>query len=233
MTKITLPTKRERINTLMRNSGLYYFGQEYIRFEIDTFKSRKAFNAELFIDNRIITEEDSTRTEPFKVYKIKDVNIFTDATNENRIAGKQIKDTTLYKGFNLYSYDELKFKPKALTDAIFMSKGNIYRDVDRNRTSQYLNQLQMFRYPGIDFVPNEQDSTLTANIYLSPRKKYDLGFSFDVSQSNIQTVGFSFSTGLKIRNIFRGAETLNISLLGSIGASEESGDNRDTFFEYK
>ncbi len=223
--------ERQRINKLMRNSGLYYFGQEYVRFEIDTFKSKKTFNAEVFIDNRIINEEDSTRTEPFKVYTIKDVNIYTDATNENRIAGKKITDTTYYNGYNLYSYDELKFKPKALTDAVFMSKGKIYRDVDRNRTSQYLNQLQMFRYPGVDFVPNEQDSTLTANIYLSPRKKYELGFSFDVSQSNIQTVGFSFSTGLKIRNIFRGAETLNISLLGAIGASEESGDNRDTFFD--
>ena len=223
--------ERTRINTLMRNSGAYFFGQDYVRFEIDTFKSKKVYNSELIIDNRVIRNEDSTRTEPFKIYTIKDVNIFTDATNENRIEGRKITDSTVYNGYKLYSYDELKFKPKALTDAVFISNGDTYSDLNRTRTSRYLNQLQMFRYPGVDFIPNEQDSTLTANIYLSPRKKYDLGFSFDVSQSNIQTVGFSVRTGLKIRNIFRGAETLDISFLGSIGASEDASDNRDTFFD--
>ncbi len=222
--------ERSRINKLMRNSGLYFFGQDYVRFEIDTFKSRNTFNAELFIDNRVIRNEDSTRTEPFKVYKIKEVNIITDASNENRIEGKKITDSTTYNGYNLYSFDKLKFKPKALTDAVFIKKGDIYRDIDRTRTSRYLNQLQMFRYPGVDYIANEADSTLTANIFLSPRKKYELGFSFDVSQSNIQTVGFAFSTGLKIRNIFRGAETLDISALGSIGASDDVSDSDNTFF---
>lgn len=223
--------ERKRLNKLMRNSGLYFFGQDYVRFEIDTFKTKSAYNTELFIDDRTIRYGDSTVTRPFKIYKIKEVNIFTDATNENLIEGKKIKDSISYNGYNLYSFGDMRFRPKALTDAIFIHKDDIYRDIDRTRTSQYLNQLQMFRYPGVDFVPNEADSTLTANIFLSPRKKYELGFSFDVSQSNIQTVGFAFSTGLKIRNIFRGAETLDISALGSIGASKDAGNDADAFFD--
>ncbi|MFD1063143.1 outer membrane protein assembly factor [Winogradskyella litorisediminis] len=223
--------ERSRINTLMRNNGVYFFGQDYVRFEIDTFKTKNTFNAELFIDNRVIRYEDSVDIKPFKIYKIKEVNIYTDASNENRIEGATIKDSTTYNDFNLYSYDKLKYRPKALTDAVFLHKGDIYRDIDRTRTSRYLNQLQMFRYPGVEFVPNETDSTLVANIYLSPRKKYDLGFSFDVSQSNIQTVGFAFSSGLKIRNIFRGAETLDFSILGSIGASKDANDDDDAFFD--
>ena len=223
--------ERARINTLMRNSGLYFFGQDYIRFEVDTFKSRSSHNAELFIDNRVIRYGDSTSIKPFKRYKIKDVNIFTDASNENLIGGKKIKDSINYNGYNLYSYGDMRFRPKALTDAIFLHSGDYYRDIDRTQTSRYLNQLQMFRYPGVDFVPNEIDSTLTANIYLSPREKYDLGFAFDVSQSNIQTVGFAFSTGLKMRNVFRGAETLDFSILGSIGSSKNASNPSDTFFD--
>ena len=223
--------ERVRINKLMRNSGLYYFGQDYVRFEVDTFKLKNTFNTELFIDNRSIRKGDSTIVAPFKVYTIKEVNIITDATNENLIDGKQVKDSLSYDGYNLYSFGDLKFKPKALTDAIFIKKGDIYRDIDRTQTSQYLNQLQLFRYPGVDYVPNEADSTLTANIFLSPLKKYKLQFAFDVSQSNIQTVGFAFSTGLKIRNIFRGAETLDISALGSIGASKDAGNEADAFFD--
>ncbi len=221
--------ERSRINTLMRNSGIYHFGQDYINFEIDTIGTNKKVNTELYIQDRIIRNDDSTRLEPFKIYKIKDVNIFTDYRFENR--SKPISDTTTFQGYNLYSIDKLKFKPKALTDAIFIDKDSVYRDVDRTRTSRYLNELQMFRYPSIEYIENENDTTLTANIYLSPRKKYDLGFSFDVSQSNIQTIGFAFSTGLKIRNIFRGAETLEISGLGSIGASKDGNDSDDQFFD--
>lgn len=221
-----------RINTLMRNSGVYYFGQDYVRFEIDTFKQRSAFNAELFIDDRIIREDNNTRTEPFKVYKIKDINIITDATNENRINNKAITDSITTNGYNLYSYNKLKFNPRALTDAIFLQEGKIYRDIDRTRTSRYLNQLQTFKSIGIDFVPNEQDTTLTANIYLSPDKKYAWTNEVNLSQSNIQIAGIALSTGLKIRNAFKGAETLDISFLGSIGASKESnGGNDDAFFD--
>ena len=75
------------------------------------------------------------------------------------------------------------------------------------------------------------DTTLTANIYLNPRKKYGLGFDVNVSQSNIQKIGFSFSTGLVIRNIFRGAETLEISALGAIGASKDGAKSEDQFFD--
>jgi outer membrane protein assembly factor BamA len=224
--------EQARVNSIMRNSGFYYFGQDYVRFEIDTFKSKSVFNAELFIDDRVIREEEATRIEPFKIYKIKEVNIFTDASNENRIGNKGITDSTTTNGYNLYSYNKLKFKPEALTDAVFLQEGKVYRDIDRTRTSRYLNQLQMFKSLGIDFVPNDQDTTLTANIYLSPDKKYTWANEVNISQSNIQTAGIALSTGLKIRNAFKGAETLDISFLGSIGASRGGNEiDNDAFFD--
>ncbi|WP_348634881.1 BamA/TamA family outer membrane protein [Winogradskyella sp. SYSU M77433] len=221
--------ERDRINTYLRNSGFYYFGQDYIRYEMDTINTNKKINTDIIISNRRIRGDDSTATVPFKAYKIKEVNIFTDDNFDNRF--KAIKDTTVYKDYTLYSKEKLRFRPKALTDAIFINKGDIYSDLARSRTSRYLNDLQMFTYPSVEYVENENDTTLTANIYLAPRKKYDLGFNFDVTQSNIQTIGFSFSTGLKIRNVFRGAETLELNGIAAIGASDDASDNRSTFFD--
>ncbi|MBO6878952.1 BamA/TamA family outer membrane protein [Winogradskyella sp.] len=221
--------ERERINTFLRNSGFYYFGQDYIRFVTDTIGTNHKVNTELIIADRSIRTDDSTSIEPFKVYKIKEVNIFTDDNFENRF--KTISDTTTYKDYNLYSKEKLRFRPKALTDAIFINKGDIYTDLARSRTSRYLNDLQMFRYPSIEYVENRDDTTLTANIYLEPKKKYGLSLDLDVSQSNIQTIGFSVTPGLKIRNIFRGAETLEISGIAAIGASKDGNDNEDAFFD--
>ncbi|NNC44860.1 MAG: BamA/TamA family outer membrane protein [Winogradskyella sp.] len=221
--------ERERLNTTFRNNGIFHFSQENIRFETDTINTDHKVKTDLIISNRVIRNEDSTIVVPFKAYKIKDVNIFTDYSYENRT--QSITDTINYKGFTLYSIDKLKFRPKALTDAIFISKGKVYSDLDRTRTSRYLNDLQMFRYPSIQFVENEQDTTLTANIILEPRKKYGLSFDMDITQSNIQSIGFSFSTGLKIRNVFRGAETLELSAIGAIGSSKDKANPDDAFFD--
>ncbi|WP_084205814.1 translocation and assembly module lipoprotein TamL [Psychroserpens mesophilus] len=221
--------ERSRLTTELRNSGLFYFGQDYIRFNIDTILPGDVLNTELIIENRAIRSEDSISRVPFKIYKIKDVNIYSDYRYENK--DKTITDSIQYNNYNLYSYEKLKYRPKALTDAVFITKGEIFRDLDRTRTYRYLSELKAFNYPNIEYLENEQDTTLTANIYLSPKKKYDLGFDFDVTQSNIQTVGFSISTGLIIRNVFRGAETLEISALGAIGASRDASDSKDQFFD--
>ena len=221
--------ERERINTYLRNKGFYYFGQDYIRFETDTIDTNHKINTDLIISNRVIRSDDSSRVEPFKIYKIKEVNIFTDDNFSNR--DKAISDTTVYKNYNLYSKDKLRFRPKALTDAVFISKGDIYTDLARSRSLRYLNDLQMFRYPSIEYVENSEDTTLTANIFLEPRKKYALSLDVDVSQSNIQTIGFSVTPGLKIRNIFKGAETLEISGIAAIGASKDGSDDDDSFFD--
>lgn len=221
--------ERERINTYLRNHGFYYFAQDYIRYETDTIGTNHKVNTDLIISNRVIRTDDSTTVQPFKIFKIKDVNIYTDDNFENQ--NKAITDTTVYKDYTLYSKDKLRFRPKALTDAVFINKGDTYSDIARTRTSRYLNNLQMFRYPRISFIENPNDTTLTANIYLEPKKKYALSLDLDVTQSNIQTIGFSVSPGIKIRNIFRGAETLELSGIAAIGASEDGNDNDETFFD--
>ncbi|ULC60425.1 BamA/TamA family outer membrane protein [Flaviramulus sp. BrNp1-15] len=221
--------ERDRISNELRNSGIYHFNQDYITFEMDTIGSNEKVNVDVIIQNRAIRTPDSIRREPFEVYKIRDVNVITDYTFENR--GKPFQDSIYYNGYKIYSYDKMRFRPKALTDAIFINPGGIFRDIDRTRTYRYLNELRTFKYPNIEYIENS-DNTLTDTIRLTPLKKFSLGFSADVSQSNIQTVGFSLNPSLLIRNIFRGAETLEISGIASIGASKDPNKGEtDPFFD--
>ena len=91
--------------------------------------------------------------------------------------------------------------------------------------------MQTFKYPNIEYQERPRDSSLLTSIYLSPRPKYGLGFDVNVSQSNIQAVGFSFSSALKIRNVFKGSETLEISAIGAIGSSKDGAESRTNFFD--
>ncbi|NMH88488.1 translocation and assembly module lipoprotein TamL [Flavivirga algicola] len=220
--------ERDRISNELRNSGIFHFDQDYITFEIDTVGTNKKVNVGIQIQDRAIRTQDSIRREPFEIFKIKDVNIITDYIFENR--GKPFQDSITYNGYKLYSYDKIRYRPEALTDAIFINPGAVFRDLDRTRTYRHLNELRTFKYPNIEYIENP-DNTLTDTIRLTPLKKFSLGFSADASQSNIQTVGFSLNPSLLIRNIFRGAETLEVSAIGSIGASKDKNNLEDPFFD--
>ncbi len=221
--------ERSRLTTALRNLGIYHFSQDYIRFENDTIETKNKVNVSVEIQNRIIRNDDSIVKVPFKTYKIQKVNIFTDATFENR--SKKINDSARFNNYNIFSFEKLKYKPKALTNAILITKNSLFNDLDRTRTYRYLNELKSFKYPNIEYIENPGDSTLTANIFLIPKKKYGLGFDVNISQSNIQKVGLSFSSGIFVRNIFKGAETLQLSILGAIGASKDGAKTADKFFD--
>ncbi len=220
--------ERDRISTSLRNSGLYHFNQDYITFEMDTIGTHKKVNVGINIQDRAIRTPDSIRREPFEIYKIKDVNIITDYTFDNR--NKPFQDSISYGSYKLYSYDKIRYRPKALTDAIFITPGEVFKDIDRTRTYRYINELRTFKYPNIEYTENP-DNTLTDTIRLTPLKKFSLSFNADVSQSDIQTVGFSLNPSLKIRNVFKGAETLQISGIASIGASDDLKEEGDPFFD--
>lgn len=220
--------ERDRISTEIRNKGVFHFNQDYVTFEIDTVNTNKKVNVEVQIQDRAIRVQDTVVREPFKIYYIKDVNIFTDGTYENR--NEDRTDSIKYNGYNLYSIGKMRFRPKALTDAIFITPYTIFKDIDRTRSYRYLSELRTFKYPDIKYTEND-DATLTTDIFLTPLKKFSLGFSTEVSQSNIQSVGLAINPSLSIRNIFRGAETFEISAIGAIGASKDASKDANQFFD--
>ena len=224
----TVLSEKDRITDVMRNNGVYHFSQDYIYFEMDSIGKTKRVKADIQISNKAIIIEDTTLYKPFKIFKVKDVNIYTNNAFENK--DKPIVDTTTYNGFNIYSIEKLRYNPKTLTDAIFITPNTVFRDDNRPQTSRRISDLRTFKYPRIDYIENP-DTTLTANIYLTPLKKFSLGFSAEASQSNIQSIGFSLNPSLLMRNIFRGAETLEISGIASIGASKDGASERDQFFD--
>jgi len=222
--------ERNRLTTYFRNNGVYNFQQNYVNYEIDTIDTKNKANINLVITDFNYREGDSTFTKPFEVYKISEVNIYTDTpSSRNKV---KIEDSITYNNFNLYSKDKLKFKPKAITDAVFINKGGVYSDLKNNLTSRSLSNLKVFNFPTIQYIKDESigDNSLIANIYLTPTNKYSFGYSFDLTHSNIQEFGIAGNTSLTIRNIFRGAETLEFALRGNIGSSSYSSNPNNTFF---
>ena len=223
--------EKNRVTTYFRNHGAYFFQPTYVTFDIDTIGKKNKANVTLIVNNNNIQEKDSSRTEPFKLYKISDVNIYTDYSASK--AKSKITDSTTYNNFNLYSFKKLKYKPRAITDAIFINKGSTFSDTRTTLSSRYLNNLKIFNYPSIQYEVDKRDSTaqsLIANIYLTPRKKYSFGSTLDFTHSNIQDFGIGGSISETIRNVFNRAETLEISARANIGSSKDMANPNNNFF---
>ena len=225
-------SERSRITTHFRNNGVYNFQQNYINFDIDTLNMNHLVNVNTKIANYSFRDGDSTATAPFRIYKISEVNIYTDyAPGKNKSNTDTIKTT--YRNFNLISHEKLKYRPKAITDAVFINKGNLFADFRSTLTTRYLSTLRIFNYPTIQYEVDKRDTlsnSLIANIYLTPREKYSFGYSLDFTHSNIQDFGIAGTTSVTIRNVFNGAETLDIAARGNIGSSKDLANPDDTFF---
>jgi len=223
--------ERKRITSIYRNHGAYHFQEINIRYEVDTILDRKnKANILLIVDQQTVKSGDTLSQVPFKIYHISKVNIFTDNVSKNKV---YVLDSIQYNGFNIYSSTKLQYKPKALTDAIFITPESTFSDSRRILTSRSISNLRIFNYPVIEYVEDPTDpkgETLISNIYLTSRKKMTFNPSLDVTHSNIQDFGIGGSMGLLFRNVFKGAEILEFGLRGTIGSSRQMSNPNDVFF---
>lgn len=223
--------ERDRLTSLFRNNGVFFIQQSDLNYTIDTVDTNHKTNVDLVIKEEALREGDSTYTRKFQIYKVSEVNIYTDYPEKN--SAKKIQDSATYKNFNLYSYSKLRYRPKAITDAVFITPGYTYADFLTNLSRRSLSNLKVFNSPSIQYQINEKDSlsnSLIANIYLSPRDKYSFGYTLDLTHSNVQDFGIEASTSFTIRNVFNGAETFDVALRGNIGSSRDFANPNNLFF---
>jgi len=226
-----LNQERNRITTSFRNRGVYHFQQSYINYVIDTVNTDQKANIEMIISDQNVRIGDSTYIKPFNLYKISEINVFTNNPYDKQT--DKIIDSTTYNGINIYSSGKLRFRPKALTAPISLTLNGPYADFRDQLTRRYFNNLGIFNYPTIQYVEDVSDSTgnsLIANIRLSSMKKFNFRPSFDATHSNIQNFGLEGNLSFSVRNVFRGAEVLQLGLRGNIGSSNDLANPKDVFF---
>jgi hypothetical protein len=224
--------ERERLSALFRNTGVYNFQESSIAYNIlrDTTRANddQKMSVELNIGDLRRRGDSTITTSEYKVYHLDQINLYPDYSyTEDKSTLKSIE----YDNYTIYYKDKLRYRPKALADAIFLEKDSLYRDIDKIRTYRRITNLNTFKYPNILFTEDSTHTKLTTDIFLATRPKFSWAVDFDISHSNIKTLGIGFSTSLISRNIFRGAETLSLSVGGSFGLLSDESTTENFFSE--
>jgi outer membrane protein assembly factor BamA len=203
-----------RITSLYRNSGIYHFTENLIGFyDIDTSAVNHKTNVLLKIANRLSEKDGQVLTHPLKIQRVTKIGIFTDYTYNTK--DLPYKDTVKYGGYSFFAHDKLKYRPKALTNAIFIEPNKIYKDSSRNLSRIHLKKLKNFKLVKIRYK-EINDEELSASIILTPLKKYSIGLNTEAIHSNVKQLGFSGGFSFQNRNTFKGAEIFKLSFQGAI-----------------
>ena len=223
--------ERTRLTNLFRNNGVYNFQQNSIRFKalIDSSGIDNKIPVTIEINDLQKRENDTLKIIPYQIHRIGKINLYVDNPgNLGQIPS--YTDSIVHKDLKIYSKGKLKYNPKTLKNAIFIKKGSLYSDLERLETYKYLSNLKNFKYPSITYSTLSNSDDLQADIYLDPKEKFSMRFDFDLSHSNIQDVGISLGSSFAIRNIFSGAEILEVSLKNTLGASNDISQVNNNFF---
>jgi len=221
--------EEERLTNLFRNSGVYYFGKNNMEFWIDTLNSSQKIDISLKIHDRLFDNNDSVYIKPYQIRKVTKVNVFTDFSFKDK--NKVIQDSATFNGYTFYATDRLKYNPKYLANSIIIQLDGVYKDIERDLTRKHFRELQNFK-PSLDIKYDEnKDGSLSANIFLSPLKKFSAGFDSEFTTSNNKPFGVLGKFSWLNRNVFKGAEVLELSFQGSfINSALDASESKKSAF---
>ena len=199
-----MQAEQARIEEELENVGFYYFDDRYLIFEADSTVGDRKVHVELKLEKGIPTRAR-------RIYKINDVNIFSNYTlsadSSTRLSFAQSVD-----GYN-YVDSAGNFRPNVITRVINLKKGNIWRREDHEFTLSHLMGLGVFKFVNIKFAEAHKDSSLlNTDIYLTPLKKKSIRAEVQAVSKSNNFVGPGVSFTFTNRNFLRGAELFQLKL---------------------
>jgi len=203
---IHLEEERQRIASLMRDHGYYYFRPEYITYEADSTLSPHKISLRVRLKQGL----PPSVLRPWKIGNIT-VNLYGDA-NEPPTNSLQYKDMTI-------RYEKtLRVKPEELYRRFRFRTGDAYSQAKQTKTQSELNRLGVFRYTETEYAP--QDSSFrcdTLNVRVNAIYDLPLNGETEVNftANSNKRIGPGAVFSLTKNNPFKRGGSLSLSLKGS------------------
>nr|NQU94386.1 BamA/TamA family outer membrane protein [Bacteroidota bacterium] len=204
--------ERNRIDGILKNQGYFYFSPDYLVFDADTSVGQQNIDVKLNLkkdmppDARVPYFMD--RIIVFDDYSLRDYH----------------PDTVSIDNY-LYVSNSHQLKPRTILNAVFLEKDSLYSRANHYNTLSHLMGLGVYKYANARFNKDgSTNSLMNAGIYLTPLKKMSLSAEMSASVKTNNYAGPGLKLSFKNRNLFRGAEMLNINLGGRF-ETQFSGDN--------
>ena len=236
--------ERERIERHLRNNGFFNFSREFIEYRIDSNLYRNSLNLEILINNpvrQVPGIRDSLIEYRHKRFKIDEVLILPEFSlleadlprRDTLIYSRRFSESGPDYRYKLIYDDFLRIKPRVITNHIMIRPGDFFRVHDVEQTYTFLSGMRNFRFINLNFSEFDQ-SPLGATTDTTGFLQSQIQLTRSPSNAfTVEAEGFDTGGNLGIagnllfqnRNIFRGAEMLNLRFKGALEISGEAAGN--------
>ncbi len=207
-----LDSERKRVASAMRRNGYYYIQKDIIRYVADTTVFGKMVDVEMSLHPMVKQMSDSAVKQLFTQYTIRNVCFHTDYDPA------YVQDSTMlqHKEEDGYVYTWVGnrlMRSNALRNNCRIRPGELFNERRVEQTYEMMNQLGIVKYVDISFEPVADDS-LDCHIVMSRSKLHTVSAEVEGTYSNGDW-GIAAGLGYINRNLFRGAEELQLGVNGS------------------
>lgn len=225
-----LDGERNRISTLLRNRGYFYFRPDYMTYQADTTLVPGGH-----VSLKLIPVPGLPAAAQRRYY--------VGSTATVSLMGKEGEmpnDSLRYKNLMIHYYDKLQVRPDRLyrwlnyqayvrNDSLRNSqRSRVYSQYRQQRVQEKLAQTGIFRYLDLQYVPRDTTATcdtLDVRMQATFDKPLDAELDFNVTTKSNDQTGPGASFSVTRNNVFGGGETWNVALKGAYEWQTGGGSN--------
>jgi outer membrane translocation and assembly module TamA len=241
-----LAIKSRGVLRYLQNNGFYKTDKSEIYFEADTFTTKNKASLKMFINKEnISTNSDTTILKDHKRYTFRNFYYHTDdeaqkqpfSEDKGEISGNR-SDTLKLENQYFIDTGKIRFKPGLLINSNHIADRKYYSLNLVERTYNELFALKLFKIINIRFtetglLDSLGNPTLDCIIHLTPSKRQAFTVTFEGTNS-LGNFGVAGNLGYQHKNLFRGGELLDVTLLGATERqSYGKGDSLTTFHSFE
>jgi outer membrane protein assembly factor BamA len=220
----TYKAERDRIDNDLKELGYFYFSPDYLIVQVDSTIGKN------LVDIRVRVK-DIAPDAGLKPFTIKNINIYPNYSLRRDSTLRRL-DPLVYHDFNIYD-DRNTFKPRVFDRLVFFKKDELYNRRDHNLSLNRMVNIGAFQNVKAEFLPLDsfKNDQLDLNIFLTPLRKNSLSFGVTGTSKSNNFVGSEVKLTQTTRNVFRGAEILEISASGGF-ETQVSGQSAQNLNSY-
>ena len=223
---IKLEEERQRLSTLFRNHGYYYFRPEFTTFRADTLIRSGYVSLQLVPQAGIPVEAG-------KQYYIGNTSVYLTGYND-----EPPTDTLRMRGLTLYySGKKPGIRPGTLMRNFFFKKGELFSQDRQAYTQEAIARMGIFRYSEFRYALQNSVAhcdTLDVNVYATFDKPYNAELELNVTTKNTDQTGPGAVFKVTRNNFKRMGANLSFELRGSYEWQTNSvGDNDSKLNSYE
>lgn len=209
-----LSDERDRITNQLRNSGYYFFSKEYISFDVDSNRGNFTVDMAMEVKNPSIYGR-------HEVYRVNEV--YVDILYKYYLPEKDDSTFIRINDLNVRTRG-MPIQMELFEEFVRVKSGELYSDQSILSTYNRLFGLQIFGNVRIESRADTANKLVDVFVYLTPDPAMRLGIepqlitsdqSSAVVAGNQRIWGLSGQLLFRNRNLFHGAELLDVSYVGA------------------